>query len=712
MATMWPIWSSLNRVLPEDVLFFAYPLEVLRRDALAHGQFPFWNPYWLSGIPAYPNPEAGFAYPPGWLLVWLPPISALNWSITLHVVLAGVAAAWCAGRLGAIREGQFLSGVTWALGSAMVQRLWPGHMNYIQAFAWLPLATGLAATILRGSRTTVYLSATVALLVLAGRPDMFVFAALWLPVWAAAGAWGNGPRVIKALLLTGTALLLGLMLAAVQLLPFAAMLGVSNRFVGLSAHPQTLASLPPWHLLTQLSPRIFGAPVIGDLYWPGEPSDWHERLLYIGIVPLLAALSAIGRWRWICWGLAAAAVTLAFGRFTPVYALVQRAIPLYTNFRVPSRHLGLAVLALALAAGLGLPRLRGRRVAVAVLSSALFVLATAVTAEHWLPLLIAWLGGTGGPALPSASTMAIHAAPGLFLTAALLAVTAGTALLPGPWPVRAQLVLAVADLALVLGPFRANLIDPRPIVQAMEPLRGHERAAVLGSMGGQLANFGPMIKVTQPGGYDNMVGSAYVALLTGSSNPDAINISAKRADDPILSLLGVDAALELTNTSVVSTPAAGPPAWVARCVRPGGATEVRRLEFPRKSCVTLGSATESEPEVQPGTAKVLSQGAGVLRVQAEGPGWLVTTQPWYPGWMARIDDQPTSVAVVDGALVGLQLPTGDHIVDLTYRPAGLTAGALISMTSMVLLAALWWRGRKRREAAPASLPVSPPQRRV
>src|SRR5439155_21816730 len=105
-----------------------------------------------------------------------------------------------------------------------------------------------------------------------------------------------------------------------------------------------------------------------------------------------------------------------------------------------------------------------------------------------------------------------------------------------------------------------------------------------------------------------------------------------------------------------------PPAWVARCSWPGGAPEVRASGFPRLACITRAAATAPEEPVPPGPASVREARAGWLVVEAEGPGWLVTTQPWYPGWAAWLDGASATVEVVDGALVGLALPAGIHTV--------------------------------------------------
>ena len=77
-------------------------------------------------------------------------------------------------------------------------------------------------------------------------------------------------------------------------------------------------------------------------------------------------------------------------------------------------------------------------------------------------------------------------------------------------------------------------------------------------------------------------------------------------------------------------------------------------------------------------------------MEAEGPGWLVTVQPWYPGWAAWVNGRSVPVEVVDGALVGVPLPAGTHTVILRYTPAGFEQGLLLSLVAVLGTIALWW----------------------
>jgi uncharacterized membrane protein YfhO len=86
----------------------------------------------------------------------------------------------------------------------------------------------------------------------------------------------------------------------------------------------------------------------------------------------------------------------------------------------------------------------------------------------------------------------------------------------------------------------------------------------------------------------------------------------------------------------------------------------------------------------------VAESAGRLDVSAEGPGWLVTDQPWYPGWSADVDGMQQPVTPLDGALVGVRLAPGTHVIRLRYAaPDGFGTGLLLAMLSGLALAGLW-----------------------
>jgi hypothetical protein len=90
--------------------------------------------------------------------------------------------------------------------------------------------------------------------------------------------------------------------------------------------------------------------------------------------------------------MAGIAIAVAAGGYAPWYPLVEL-LPGYASLRIPSKHLVLAALALALAAGVGFERLRGWRAALVALVVCAAVVGLRLTMERWVPVLASVVGG-------------------------------------------------------------------------------------------------------------------------------------------------------------------------------------------------------------------------------------------------------------------------------------------------------------------------------
>ena len=87
--------------------------------------------------------------------------------------------------------------------------------------------------------------------------------------------------------------------------------------------------------------------------------------------------------------------------------------------------------------------------------------------------------------------------------------------------------------------------------------------------------------------------------------------------------------------------------------------------------------------------------AGWIDVRAEGPGLLVVTDAWDPGWRARLDDAPARVVRVDHGEMAVVMPEGRHRVTFAYHPRGLGAGIALAAVGAAALGLLARRSRAR-----------------
>jgi hypothetical protein len=92
------------------------------------------------------------------------------------------------------------------------------------------------------------------------------------------------------------------------------------------------------------------------------------------------------------------------------------------------------------------------------------------------------------------------------------------------------------------------------------------------------------------------------------------------------------------------------------------------------------------PEEAVGKARLMSYQPERLKIQTTSPtgGLLVLGEIYYPGWEAFIDGRETAVHRVDCVLRGVVVPTGEHEVELRYRPRLLFLGAWMSLAGIIV----------------------------
>jgi hypothetical protein len=89
----------------------------------------------------------------------------------------------------------------------------------------------------------------------------------------------------------------------------------------------------------------------------------------------------------------------------------------------------------------------------------------------------------------------------------------------------------------------------------------------------------------------------------------------------------------------------------------------------------------------------------VVETQSRTPGFLVTSDTYYPGWRARVDGHHTHVFRTDYLLRGVMIPAGHHLVSFRFRPDSFFIGTSISAFSIFLLGGVCLAPQLRRWAS-------------
>jgi hypothetical protein len=338
------ISAAGNHDATEVVLTFP-PERAFASQELRKGRLPEWNPYARIGAPLLATSVVGLLYPPNWpLLLAADPTSGAAFGAWLALALAGVLTFGLLRAQALPRFAALFGGVAFELCGALTAN---AHFyQRLDALIWLPgMLWGIHALARRSGSARLYGIAGLALCTFftwtAG------FAPYAAPVTLAAGLWllwlalqeakcGGSRKALEALGCGAAGLLLGMTLAAAQLLPMFAFFPESNR----DPHP-TLDSIAsqgfdPFGLLGYVLPAAFGdptsttvlpydkSPLVYLLFsrasWTdGRPFlptyNYIEYTVFPGAIvlalALLGACSRAVRERWPCLVLAAVLWTLA-----------------------------------------------------------------------------------------------------------------------------------------------------------------------------------------------------------------------------------------------------------------------------------------------------------------------------------------------------------------------------------------------------------------
>lgn len=84
-------------------------------------------------------------------------------------------------------------------------------------------------------------------------------------------------------------------------------------------------------------------------------------------------------------------------------------------------------------------------------------------------------------------------------------------------------------------------------------------------------------------------------------------------------------------------------------------------------------------------------------VRADGDTYVCFSQNYSPHWSAEVDGVEQKVDMVNGLIMGIEIPEGQHTVVFTYRDPSYAAGALVTGVTVVVLAGGILVGRRRRK---------------
>ncbi len=712
-----------------------YPWQQWAAEMWRSGNVPLWNPYLGNGAPLAANLQSAVFYPLNALYLIFPVERAMSYTAVLHVILAGLAMyAW--GRTFGLRPlAATMGALAFQLSQFLIARL--GFLSITLTFPWLAVWLWRTEALVRRRRMSdaLWLALAIGLGLLAGHAQT---AGLGLIVVLGYGVIRRIPNTQYQVLGIGywmLALVLGVALAAVQLLPSAELAAQSQRAGGLDYEFAVIHSLHPLRLLTFLAPDLQGHPAEGN-FW-GYDNYW-ENAGYVGLWAVLMALFALSNLKsqisnlksevWFFGLTALIALVIALGRFGPVYEFLFWLLPGAALFQGPARLLSVYTLAVAALAGIGteqwLASQRLRVVGRFLIVAALGVLLAVVVGGLFVGVRSVFIR----PAIQFGVTLGACAACLAFRpsaedrrfrgwAAALIGVVT-LDLLVADWR-----LVPTTDVAL----YRTSIASAQAVRDGRVLWFSQDEERFKFERYFSFAGFGPEEATHWLGVRESLLpNTAMIERIYSANNFDSLLPQRYHELKSFVDRLPLTSALRVAvvmNARYVVSARQWPLPVVHRSdelvfYRNDAAME-RAYIVPQARVVNNTLAALAAPTFDPrrqvllesvelpvlefpaGPSSVVLQdspNAVTIRATSESGGFLVLADTFYPGWQATLDGTPVEILRANHAFRTVVLPPGEHTVVFRYEPTSFRVGAAISLTTaggvILLLSVLWLRQRR------------------
>jgi len=702
MATRAGIERIANP-LPSDVAVQFVPWNAALRWSIAHGQWPLWNPFELSGNVLAAAAQSAPFHPVTLLGLLIPAPDAFGFMASMTYFIAALGMFLFLRNLELRQLPSLFGAAGWALSTYVVAFTHTAHGN---AIALLPLVMlGARCVSLRpGIRATSILAAALILMTLCGHPETSLHVVALAIAYVIFCARTRLSRVAISGLAAG---LVALLLTAFFLLPMIDAIPQTREYLhrksgaeGVSASWGVVAHV----LRSNIVPFVEGT--------PGEEEPQDERGLhhsmgtaYAGAMlfapSLFALLRARTREKWFFGGV----VVFGFlaGAEAPILSAILWRLPIF-SLAINARMISFATFAICVLAAIGMNASLTERRRLAFLF--LFVGVSIAVLTIAIP-------STLTPDFVRANAIR-EVAPLLLAFALLIAFRTNRAAAAG------LIALLLLQRVVEIGGY-IPAVDRRAF---FPPIAGFESFPHSGEpyrIVGQGSLFAPNVAalygLEDVRGYQAMTFARLAETFPLWSIPQPV--WSNRVDDltaPMLSMMNVRFALALPDSPI-------PPSWRLIGRHPGYALLENSRALPRafvprvvhtgldnvirdmRACSDFSAEAWIET---PGPAMDVANGTGSVRVRADGsrlllhasmqsPGWIVVSETAWSGWRASSGGNPIKLHFADRAFLGMYIPSGDHDIVLSYRPKAVTTGAIASIATAMGLVLFAIVRRRRRD---------------
>jgi hypothetical protein len=677
-----------------DYAISHYPNLLYTKDSITTWhQLPLWSNAILSGYPYLADPLSSIWYPPYWLAIALPTPWGLNLLTILHLVLGAFGMVYFFRLMGVSEIPAVAGAIVFLLMPKMIAHLGAGHITLVWAVTLTPW---LLVFEMRGRKASgvfqrIFLPGLLSGLVILA--DVRWAAFCWV-LWWCYGLFSkdekrNGSIWIKAfwkgLVTKFIQSIIGLFFASPLLLPLLQFIQLSTRKMMSSADTLTL-SLPPGNLFGLIFPNLGGS------------AEW---MTYFGALPILLFITLCASrtgWKMTRFWLIVFFISIIFslGSYIPGIQIFA-SLPGFDLLRVPPRALFLAGISLSVVTAIGLEE---------------FWHSKSIKTEKGMRLI---LSGSILLVLLLTVVFSIKSSSGRlgFLWGGTTFVLAGIILLLVSYrkskalPFYLLTAILIADLSFV----SYHEIQFRKSAEVFES-SNEEVSIVKNNILSNSRIYSPSYSIPQEAAMKAELQLAdgvnplqlesyvkYMAIATGIHWEEySVTLPAFRTGSPDKDNAGVIPDAELLGILNVQMIVSAFPIQEDNLkleAQTADAYMYLNGKYRPRAWIQGGLQIDADGKYQ--EAAITLYSPNHIQVNAEGPGVLVLADPYYPGWIAKINGKKGSLLKIDGLLRGVELTEGQHTIDFIFRPVLLYIGLLFQGCVLLIFCIFAFSRQKRKD---------------
>jgi hypothetical protein len=673
---IYPRYSEYSDLTISHIPNAIYLLDSLK----TYGEIPHWTGAIYSGYPFSANPLAGIWYLPGWLAYLFPLHVGFNLVVLLHIFWGGY------GMFRLLRNYRLhpVAAITGAIAFCGMPKIFAhfaaGHITLIYAICWTPWLLVVAQRQTAGvdkPKAKWVLPGTVLGLIVLADVRWFAYAiGLWI-LYLVNGYIVDGGRqqlskqIIKTLshfiinLTVAIGLSAGLILGLIQYLQF------STRDA-MQASDVLVYSLPVEKTLGLMVPDFGG---------------FAEWVIYPGALGLLLCIYCLAipqirkrTWFWLI--ILTGSLLVSLGELFPFMAEIVK-LPGLNLLRVPPRAMFIGGLAICVLVGFGIDDLFSRKKP--SIPDPVFFMAPFAGFVVMLAVGIQFISGN---------------TPMNMLWGGLaMCISIGLIALEERKHIPRSFGFILFPLLLLIDMTGTNLqaikiINPSMVYtekqQLAEWLDQQEELFRIYTPSNSLPQLTAAVNgVEMANGIDPLqikYYTEYMRIATGISFLNySVTIPPFQHGDPYRDNIGAipDATMLgfLNVKYLISEYPIVSPGW--QQVRYEENSWIYQNDKYRPRVWTQSSETVIDDAWQ--TVTIREQKPGQISLEVEGPGVVVVSEVYYPGWEASVNGEPVEKLRVANILIGVEIENGINAVSFVYKPVLLSSGLIISTIFWLLL---------------------------